>query len=118
MELTSTEDPRPDVRTPPGSRAHTFFWSVLTAAATISITGNATQAVLHTTAAPAIAATVAVVPPLALLAAVHGVSILLSTHAHARGIHFMAAAMTALIAAVEYVRSNATTYAVADALHC
>ncbi|WP_051728440.1 DUF2637 domain-containing protein, partial [Nocardia brasiliensis] len=53
----------------------------------------------HTTAAPAIAATVAVVPPLALLAAVHGVSILLSTHAHARGIHFMAAAMTALIAA-------------------
>ncbi|QIS02195.1 DUF2637 domain-containing protein [Nocardia brasiliensis] len=87
------------MHTPPGSRAHTFFWSVLTPAATISITGNATQAVLHTTAAPAIAATVAVVPPLALLAAVHGVSILLSTHAHARGIHFMAAAMTALIAA-------------------
>ncbi|WP_433662348.1 DUF2637 domain-containing protein [Nocardia sp. CA-128927] len=99
LELTSTDNLRPEVRTPPRSRAHTFFWSVLTAAATISITGNATQAVLHTTAAPAIAATVAIVPPLALLAAVHGVSILLSTHAHARGIHFMAAAMTALIAA-------------------
>ncbi|MFI6213241.1 DUF2637 domain-containing protein [Nocardia brasiliensis] len=99
LELASTDSPHPQVRTPPRSRAHTFFWSVLTAAATISITGNATQAVLHTTAAPAIAATVAVVPPLALLAAVHGVSILLSTHAHARGIHFMAAAMTAVIAA-------------------
>ncbi|MEV6557550.1 DUF2637 domain-containing protein [Nocardia sp. NPDC051756] len=101
-ELTSTETPHSDVRTPPRPRAHVFFWSVLAAAAAISITGNATQAVLHTTALPAIAATVAIVPPLALLAAVHGVSILLGTHAHARGIHFMAAAMTALIAAAAF----------------
>ncbi|WP_433664763.1 DUF2637 domain-containing protein [Nocardia sp. CA-128927] len=98
-EFTSNAPPSQEVRVPSRSRAHIFFWSVLAAAAAISIIGNAAQAVLHTTALPAIAATVAVVPPLALLAAVHGVSILLGTHAHARGIHFMAAAMTALIAA-------------------
>ncbi|WP_280465737.1 DUF2637 domain-containing protein [Nocardia brasiliensis] len=48
---------------------------------------------------PPIAATVAVVPPLALLAAVHGVSILVSTRAHTRTIHGAATAMTMLIAA-------------------
>jgi hypothetical protein len=41
---------------------------------------------------------VAVIPPLALLAAVHGVSVLLRAHAGARGTHLIATAMTAFIA--------------------
>ena len=79
-------------------RAHAFFWTVLTAAAIVSITGNATQALLHDTALPAVAAAVAVIPPLALLAAVHGVSVLLRAHAGARATHVIATAMTAFIA--------------------
>lgn len=82
-----------------GPRAHTFFWAVLITAAAVSITGNATQALLHDTQVPAIAAVVAVIPPLALLAAVHGVSVLSRAHAHARGTYRLATAMTVLIAA-------------------
>ncbi|MEV6254739.1 hypothetical protein AB0L97_15955 [Nocardia sp. NPDC051911] len=37
-------------------RAHAFFWPLLGAAATVSITGNATQALLHDTTLPAVAA--------------------------------------------------------------
>ncbi len=82
-----------------GPRAHGFFWSVLIAAAAVSITGNALHALLHATALPVLAAAVAVIPPLALLAAVHGVALLLRAHARARGTHLVATAMTALIAA-------------------
>ncbi|WP_280463142.1 DUF2637 domain-containing protein [Nocardia carnea] len=82
-----------------GPRAHGFFWSVLIVAAAVSITGNALHALLHATALPVLAAAVAVIPPLALLAAVHGVALLLRAHARARGTHFVATAMTALIAA-------------------
>lgn len=88
----------PLARTTRKPRAHAFFWTVLGAAATVSITGNATQALLHDTALPAVAAAVAIIPPLALLAAVHGVSVLLRAHAGARGIHLVATGMTALIA--------------------
>jgi hypothetical protein len=84
--------------TTPKPRAHGFFWTVLGAAAAVSITGNATQAVLHSTALPAVAAAVAIIPPLALLAAVHGVSVLARAHAGARSTHLIATAMTALIA--------------------
>ncbi|MEV0110578.1 DUF2637 domain-containing protein [Nocardia sp. NPDC050799] len=80
-------------------RARTFFWAVLITAAAVSITGNATQAVLHDTPLPAVAAVVAVIPPLALLAAVHGVSVLSRAHAYARGTYLLATAMTVLIAA-------------------
>ncbi|MGW6335923.1 DUF2637 domain-containing protein [Nocardia rhamnosiphila] len=80
-------------------RAHGFFWSVLIAAAAVSITGNALHALLHATALPVLAAAVAVIPPLALLAAVHGAALLLRAHARARGTHLVATAMTALIAA-------------------
>ncbi|WP_433621038.1 DUF2637 domain-containing protein [Nocardia sp. CA-120079] len=90
-----TARPAPTARKP---RAHAFFWTVLTAAAIVSITGNATQALLHDTALPAVAAAVAVIPPLALLAAVHGVSVLLGAHDGARGTHVVATAMTAFIA--------------------
>ncbi|MEU5407415.1 DUF2637 domain-containing protein [Nocardia asteroides] len=57
-------------------RAHVFFWSELCVAAGVSVVGNATQAILHTTVLPAVAAAVAVIPPLALLDAVHGVALL------------------------------------------
>ncbi|MFF0532791.1 DUF2637 domain-containing protein [Nocardia amikacinitolerans] len=92
------------VRTPPPeavtpkSRAHGFFWSVLTAAATVSITGNATQALLHDTALPLVAAAVAIIPPLALLAAVHGVTVLARAHTATRATRWVATAMTVLIA--------------------
>ncbi|MQY23055.1 DUF2637 domain-containing protein [Nocardia macrotermitis] len=81
-----------------GPRAHVFFWSVLAAAALVSITGNATYAVLHAPAVPLVVAAVAVVPPIALLAAVHGVTILLRAHAQARLTHLIATLMTVLIA--------------------
>ncbi|WP_406274565.1 DUF2637 domain-containing protein [Nocardia sp. NBC_00881] len=101
---TATDQPTTDLHTAlPEStarkpRAHAFVWTVLGAAATVSITGNATQALLHDTALPAVAAAVAIIPPLALLAAVHGVSVLLRAHAGARATHLIATAMTALIA--------------------
>ncbi|MEV0769616.1 DUF2637 domain-containing protein [Nocardia salmonicida] len=82
----------------PKSRAHPFFWTVLTAAATVSITGNAAQALLHDTALPAVAAAVAIIPPLALLAAVHGVTVLTRAHTATRSIRWVATAMTILIA--------------------
>src|SRR5690606_17203267 len=71
------------------SGAHTFFWAVLITAAAVSVTGNAAQAVLHDTQLPAVAAVVAIIPPLALLAAVHGVSVLSRAHAHARGTYLL-----------------------------
>lgn len=46
-------------------RAHVFFWSERCIAAVVGVVGNATQAVLHTTVLPAVAAAVAVIPPLA-----------------------------------------------------
>ncbi|WP_433714077.1 DUF2637 domain-containing protein [Nocardia sp. CA-084685] len=94
---TEVPSARPELTTRK-PRAHAFFWTVLAAAATVSITGNATQALLHNTALPAVAAAVAIIPPLALLAAVHGVSVLLRAHAGARGTHLIATAMTVLIA--------------------
>lgn len=81
-----------------GPRAHVFFWSVLAAAAAVSITGNATYAVLHAPAVPLVVAAVAVIPPIALLAAVHGVTILLRAHARGRLTHTLATLMTVLIA--------------------
>lgn len=100
---------------PPKSRAHAFFWTVLAAAATVSITGNATQALLHDTALPVVAAAVAIIPPLALLAAVHGVTVLARAHTATRVTRWVATAMTVLIATGAFwlsftaLRSLATT---------
>lgn len=88
-----------DVAPTGAHRAHPFFWAVLVTAAAVSIIGNATQAILHGTAVPVVAAAVAVIPPLALLAAVHGVSVLVRADTGARATHIVATAMTALIAA-------------------
>lgn len=66
---------------------------------TVSVTGNAAHVVLHAAALPVVAAAGTVVPPIALLAAVHGVTILLRAHARARLTQVLATLMTVLIAA-------------------
>lgn len=102
------------------SRAHGFFWTVLAVAATVSITGNATQALLHDTALPVVAAAVAIIPPLALLAAVHGVTVLARAHTASRIARWVATSMTGLIAAGAFwlsftaLRSLAITAGVPD----
>ncbi|WP_216915359.1 DUF2637 domain-containing protein [Nocardia noduli] len=105
----------------PKSRAHGFFWAVLAVAATVSITGNATQALLHHTPLPVVAAAVAVIPPLALLAAVHGVTVLARAHTATRATRWVATAMTVLIASGAFwlsftaLRSLAITAGVPEA---
>lgn len=84
-----------DVR---ADRAHVFFWAELCIAAGVSVIGNATQAVLHTTALPVVAATVAVIPPLALLAAVHGVALLARADTVSPAARRAATALTVVIA--------------------
>ncbi|MEV0768630.1 DUF2637 domain-containing protein [Nocardia salmonicida] len=91
--IQRTEDD--NVRT---ARAHVFFWSELSIAAGVSIAGNAAQAVLHTTALPAVAAAVAIIPPLALLAAVHGVILLARAHTVSPAAHRTATLLTVVIA--------------------
>lgn len=71
---------------------------MLAIAATVSITGNATQALLHDTALPIVTAAVAIIPPLALLAAVHGVTVLARAHTATPATRRVATAMTLLIA--------------------
>lgn len=86
---------RANIRT---DRAHVFFWTELCIAAGVSVVGNATQAVLHATAMPAVAATVAIIPPLALLAAVHGVALLARADTVSPTARRAATALTVVIA--------------------
>ncbi|OBA60138.1 hypothetical protein A5780_20940 [Nocardia sp. 852002-20019_SCH5090214] len=71
---------------------------MLVASATVSITGNAVHAVLHAPAPP-IAGAVAVVPPIALLTAVHGVTVLQRKQVHSTAAHRLTVVLTVLIAA-------------------
>ncbi|MEC3915960.1 DUF2637 domain-containing protein [Nocardia sp. CDC160] len=101
LDTTSSDAPT-DASTghPHHQRAHTrFFWTMLALSAAVSITGNAAHAVLHVSALPTVAAVVAVVPPIALLGAIHGATILLRAHARARFAQLLATLMTMLIAA-------------------
>ncbi|MGA4791291.1 DUF2637 domain-containing protein [Nocardia sp. AB354] len=100
--------PDPIVRTPTSpngqdrahghDRVHAFFWCVLVASATVSVTGNAVHAVLHAPVPP-IAGAVAVVPPIALLTAVHGVTVLQRKQVRSTTAHRLAVVLTVLIAA-------------------
>jgi hypothetical protein len=58
--------------------ARRFFWAVLTVAASVSVAGNALHAAVSTgrTLAPLIGAAVATVAPVSLLAATHGLALL------------------------------------------
>ncbi len=76
-----------------------FFWCVLIVSVAVSISGNAVHAVLHARSLAIVAAAVAVVPPVALMTAVHGVTMLLRAHARSRLIHLLTTFMTMLIAA-------------------
>ncbi|MCM6774549.1 DUF2637 domain-containing protein [Nocardia sp. CDC159] len=64
----------------------------------MSVTGNAIHAVLNVRAQPIVAAAVAVVPPVILLDAVHGVTVLLRARARAGAAHLISTTMTLLIA--------------------
>jgi len=94
---TPTSPSGPD-RAHRADRAHAFFWCVLIASATVSVTGNAVHAVLHASAPP-IAGAVAVVPPIALLTAVHGVTVLQRKQVRSTAAHRLAVVLTVLIAA-------------------
>lgn len=76
-----------------------FFWCVLIVSVAVSISGNATHAVLHARSLAIVAAAVAIVPPVALMTAVHGVTMMLRAHAQSRLIHLLTTFMTILIAA-------------------
>lgn len=76
-----------------------FFWCVLIVSVAVSIVGNAAHAVLHARSLAIVAAAVAVVPPVALMTAVHGVTMLLRAHARSKLIHLLTTFMTVLIAA-------------------
>ncbi|MET8425088.1 hypothetical protein [Nocardia sp. NPDC004860] len=80
------------------SSAHAFFWRVLITAAIISITGNTTAAVLHSSGRCWLAVPVAVVPPIALITAVHGVAVLSRAHGPDRLLRMIAIGTTVLIA--------------------
>ncbi|MGW5569625.1 DUF2637 domain-containing protein [Nocardia thailandica] len=86
----------------PARRARVFFWSVLSAAAAVSVTGNAVQALLHNGGLPAVSVAVAVIPPMALLAAVHGVAVLARVDADSGTVHRVCIAFTVLIAAAAF----------------
>ncbi len=72
--MGGTQDEHPDRDHPKKPRAVRFFWGFLIAATTVSLVGNITHAVLsyipHVVQIGA-----ATVPPIALLAAVHGIAL-------------------------------------------
>jgi Protein of unknown function (DUF2637) len=85
-------------------RAVRFFWTTLIAASGASVAGNIAHAVLaHPGHAP-IAATAAVVPPAVLLAATHGVALLVRTRTGG-AIYWCALVMTVALAGCAFVLS-------------
>ena len=92
----------PEAKPAASARAHVFFWGVLAVSALVSVTGNAVHAVLYTHTVPVLAAAVAVVPPIALLTAVHGVTVLMKAGSQSRSVHRMATTMTVFIAAAAF----------------
>lgn len=83
-----------------------FFWTVLLCATGVSIGGNAIHATLNTTSvAPALAAAVATVPPLVLLAATEGLSLLMRTRRGPSAAYWCALGMTGLLAVCAFVLS-------------
>ena len=57
------------------SRAARFFWSVLVGATAVSLVGNVAHAILPFIPTVGIQVAAAGVPPLVLLAAVHGIAV-------------------------------------------
>jgi hypothetical protein len=65
-------------------RAVTFFWCLLIGATTVSLIGNITHAVLPYVPRVVIQIGAAPVPPIALLAAVHGIALAVRAGASGR----------------------------------
>lgn len=83
-----------------------FFWTVLILATLASIGGNVTHAVLKANSGPlvAVAAAVAMVPPIVLLAATHSVGLLVRTRSSGP-IYWAALAMTVGLAGCAFALS-------------
>lgn len=80
-----------------------FFWIELVVVAAISISGNAVHAVLNAPPRLAIvAAIVAMVPPILLLVATHGVGALVRARSGANFAYWIVALLTAAIAAIAF----------------
>lgn len=87
-------------------RATRFFWTVLILATAASVGGNVTHAVLKVDSGPlvAVAAAVAMVPPIVLLAATHSVGLLVRTR-NSGAIYWSALAMTVGLAGCAFALS-------------
>src|SRR4051794_637628 len=79
-------------------RAVRFFWSLLIGATTVSLIGNIAHAVLPFIAHIVIQIGAAAVPPIALLAAVHGIALAVRAGASGR-VYMWAVGATAAIGA-------------------
>lgn len=87
-------------------RARAFFWTVLFAATGVSIAANAAHANLVVTDVPGVlAAAVATVPPVVLLVATEGLSILVRTHQRSSWTYRWAVAMTVFLALAAFALS-------------
>lgn len=89
---------------PKGARV--FFWTVLISATAVSIAANAAHAKLVVTAVPSmLAAAVATVPPVVLLVATEGLSILVRTNRRSTLIYGLAVMMTVFLALAAFALS-------------
>lgn len=87
-------------------RARGFFWTVLIAATLVSIAANAAHAKLVVTSVPGVlAAAVATVPPVVLLVATEGLSILVRTNRRSSLIYATAVIMTVFLALAAFALS-------------
>lgn len=87
-------------------RARGFFWTVLIAATLVSIAANAAHAKLVVTSVPGVlAAAVATVPPVVLLVATEGLSILVRTNRRSSLIYATAVVMTVFLALAAFALS-------------
>lgn len=87
-------------------RARGFFWTVLIAATLVSIAANAAHAKLVVTSVPGVlAAAIATVPPVVLLVATEGLSILVRTNRRSSLIYATAVVMTVFLALAAFALS-------------
>jgi hypothetical protein len=91
MTTTQTETAQKNHR-----RAVRFFWCLLFAATTVSIVGNVVHALLPYIPRIAVEIGAAAVPPVVLLAAVHGIALAVRTGASGRVYRWAIAAITAI----------------------
>jgi hypothetical protein len=94
------------------ARAARFFWAVLASATAASVAGNVTNAVAHGGEHAAVAAVASVVPPVVLLAATHGLSLMVRTNIAGR-LYRAALVLTAALGACAFVLSFHSLYRVA-----